>query len=141
MRVTDVFAGVDEALWAQLAAEPVARVDSGRSGGGLVVHVELAPGIDPGRVLVRKEGDALVLVRSTDRSVLYRMVLDAPVGRPFLRRTPHGLTVTAPLAEPAPVAVRPGLRAVPRTSRLRSALARFADRVRGLFRAPGAPAA
>ncbi|WP_017587052.1 hypothetical protein [Nocardiopsis ganjiahuensis] len=141
MRVTDVFEGVDEALWAQLAAEPVARVDSGRSGGDLVVHVELAPGIDPGRVLVLQEGDSLVLVRSTDRSVLYRIPLDAPVGRPFLRRAPHGLTVTAPLAGPAPVAVRPGLRAVPRASRLRSALTRFADRVRGLFAAPETPVA
>lgn len=133
MRVTDVFADADEALWSQLVAEPVIRVDSGRSGGSLVVDVELAPGVEPRHVLVLREENTLVLVRSTDRAVLHRVALDAPVGRPSPRRTPHGLTVTAPLTEPAPVAIHPGLRPVSRTSRLRAALARLTGRLRGLF--------
>jgi hypothetical protein len=137
MRVTDVFegarTGVDEALWSQLAAAPVTRVDSGREGGGLVVDVELAPGIDPRRVLVLHEADALVLLRSTDRAVLCRIALPAPVGRPSLRRSARGLTVTAPLSGPVPVAVGPGLRPMPRTRRLHTALARFTGRVRALF--------
>ncbi|WP_017544691.1 hypothetical protein [Nocardiopsis prasina] len=138
MRVTDVFAGtderIDEHLWSQFEAEPVARVDSGRRGGDLVVEVELAPGVDPRRVRVRHEGDTLVLVRSADRAPLYRVVLDAPVGRASLRRTPRGLTVTAPLAGPAPTAVRPGLSPrLARTSRLRTALAGFAARLRAAF--------
>lgn len=137
MRIMDVFEGIDEwadeALRSQLAADPVARVDSGRSEGSLVVDVELIPGVDPGQVLVLHEGNGLVLVRSTDRAVLYRVALDAAVGRPSLRRTQYGLTVTAPLDEPAPVAVRPGLRPVSRMSRLRAALARLTGRARGLF--------
>ncbi len=130
MRVTDTRAGFDEALWAQLAAEPVARVDSGHSRGELVVDVELTPGVDPRQVHVRREGDAFVLVRGSDQAVLYRMALDTPVGRPSLRRTPNGLVITAPLAGTAPVVVRPGLRPVGWTSRVRAALARFTDRFR-----------
>jgi hypothetical protein len=133
MRVTDVFEGIDEALWGQLAADPVTRVDSGRSGGDLVVDVELAPGVDPRRVLALQQADALVLLRRTDRAVLCRIALAAPGGRPSLRHTAHGLTVTAPLAGPAPVAVSPGLRQVSRPGRPRTALGCLVDRVRGLF--------
>lgn len=133
MRATDVFEGVDEALWAQLAASPVARIDSGRREGNLVIDVELAPSIDPRQVLVLHEGSALALVRSTDRAVLYRMALQAPVEGLSLRRTPTGLAVTAPLAGPAPVAVRPGVRPVGRFARLRAALGRAVERLRALF--------
>ncbi|GAA1457191.1 hypothetical protein NE857_12750 [Nocardiopsis exhalans] len=137
MRVTDVFEGVhpgfEEALWSRLPVDPVVRVDSGRSGGDLVVDVELAPGVDPRQVLVLHESGALVLLRSTDRAVLCRIALSAPVGRPSLRRTAHGLTVTAPLAGPAPVAVSPGLRQVSRAGRLRTALGGLVARVRGLL--------
>ncbi|MEU3016956.1 hypothetical protein ABZ635_06105 [Nocardiopsis sp. NPDC007018] len=137
MRGTDVFAGtgewIDEHLWAQFAAEPVVRVDSGRSGGHLVVEVELAPGTDPRQVRVLHEEGALVLVRSADHAPLHRVALDTGVGRPALRRTPRGLTVTAPLIGPAPVTVRPGLRPAARSLRPLRALARFAARVRSLF--------
>ena len=136
MRVTDVFEGIDEALWGQLAADPVTRVDSGRSGGDLVVRVELAPEVDPRRVLVLQEAGGLVLLRSTDRAVLCRIALPASVGRPSLRRSARGLTVTAPLSGPAPVAVSPGLRPRSGAGRLRSALARFTGRVRALFSRP-----
>ena len=80
MRVTDVFEGADEALWTQLTAEPVTRVDSGRREGNLVVQIELAPLVDPWQILVLQQGDTLVLVRSTDRAVLYRLPLQALVG-------------------------------------------------------------
>ncbi|MGW5876023.1 hypothetical protein ACWFMI_05625 [Nocardiopsis terrae] len=137
MRVTDVFDRAEEALWAQLAAEPVVRIDSGRRDGDLVVGVELGPVVDPREVLVLREADALVFVRDADRSVLCRVALEAPVGRPSLRRTPSGLTVVAPLVGPVPVVVRPGLRRTSRASRLRSALARFADRFRSLVAPAG----
>ncbi|MFE1169197.1 hypothetical protein [Nocardiopsis sp. NPDC058789] len=137
MRVTDVFAGtderIDEHLWAQFEAEPVARVDSGRFGGDLVVEVELAPGVDPRGVVVLREGDTLVLARSADRAPLCRVDLDAPIGRPTLRRGTGGLTVTAPLTAPAPVAVLPGLRPVSRSTGVRAALARLAARLRAPF--------
>ena len=133
MRVADVFGGVDETLWAQLTADPVARVDSGRREGDLVIEVELAPLVDPWQVLVLQEREALVLVRSTDRAVLHRLTLQAPVGRLSLHRTPTGLCVTAPLAGPAPVAIRPGVHPARRTGRLRAALGRFTERVRASF--------
>lgn len=135
MRVTDTFnTSADEALWNQLTADPVTRVDSGRRGGHLVIDVDLAPLVDPRQVAVRQEEDTLVLVRSTDRAVLYRMPLHTPVGRPTLRRTSTGLSVTAPLTGPAlPIAVRPGLRPAGRIRRLRAALGRAVDRLRSLF--------
>ena len=133
MRTTGVFGGVDEALWAQLTAEPVTRIDTGRHEGKLVVEVELTPLVDPWQVLVLQERNTLVLVRSTDRAVLHRMTLQAPMGRLSLRRTPTGLSVTAPLAGPTPVTVRPGVRPARRPGRLRAARGRFAERIRALF--------
>lgn len=133
MRVTDVFEGVEHTLWAQLAVDPVARVDSGRRGTDLVVEVELAPGVDPGGILVLREERALTLVNAADRAVLHRIPLDAAVGRPQRRDLPGGLLLSAPLAGPAPVAVAPGVR--PPVGRPRAALTRLRDRVRGLLRA------
>ncbi|HIY42720.1 MAG TPA: hypothetical protein H9836_16555 [Candidatus Nocardiopsis merdipullorum] len=133
MRVTDVFEGADEALWTQLTAEPVTRVDSGRREGNLVVQIELAPLVDPWQILVLQQEDTLVLVRSTDRAVLYRLPLQALVGPLRLHRTPTGLTVTAPLAGPTPVAIRPGVRPARPAGRLRAAFGRFAERFRALF--------
>ncbi|GAB3703236.1 hypothetical protein [Nocardiopsis oceani] len=141
MRVSEVFDGVGagfapgfgEALWAQLSADPVARVDAGRRGGNLVIDIEFALGVDPRQVAVRHEDAELVLVHTVDHEVLYRLPLDAPVVRPSVRRGPNGLSVTAPLAGPAPVPVSPGLRTASRTRRLRAALAAFGDRVRSLL--------
>lgn len=133
MRVTDVFEGAEYALWAQLAVDPVVRVDSGRRGADLVVEVELAPGVDPGGILVLREERALTLVNASDRAVLCRIPLDAAVGRPVRRDLPGGLLLIAPLAGPAPVSVAPGVR--PPVGRLRAALSRLYDRLRGFLRA------
>ncbi|MBR8740192.1 hypothetical protein [Nocardiopsis sp. MG754419] len=133
MHVTDVFAEAQETLWARLTANPVIRVDSGRRGADLVFEVELAPGVDPHEILVLHEERALVLVRAADRSVLHRIPLDTPVGRPVRWDHPSGLLVTARPSGPAPVALTPALRPPSRTARLRAALARCGDRLRGLF--------
>lgn len=133
MRVTDVFEGFEHALWAQLAVEPVARVDSGRRGADLVVEVDLAPGVDPGGILVLREERALTLVNASDRAVLHRIPLDAAVGRPVRRDLPGGLLLTAPLVGPAPVSVAAGVR--PPVGGSRAALARLYDHLRGFLRA------
>ena len=133
MRVTDVFEGFEHALWAQLAVDPVVRVDSGRRGADLVVEVELAPGVDPGGIHVLREERALTLVNVSDRAVLHRIPLDAAVGRPVRRHLPSGLLLTAPLVGPAPVSVTPGVR--PPAGRSRVAPARLCDRLRGFLRA------
>ncbi|AFR06506.1 hypothetical protein [Nocardiopsis alba] len=133
MRVTDVFEGIDETLTGGLSVGPVTRVDSGRRGGLLEVRVELAPGVDPGGILVLVDGDSLALVRSGDRAVLRRIPLEVPVGRPVLGRVPGGLSISAPLASPVPVPIIPGLRRPSRAGRARAALARFGARLRALF--------
>lgn len=141
MRVSEVFDGVGagfapgygETLWAQLSADPVARVDVGRRGGNLVIDIEFALGVDPRQAAVRHEDAELVLVHTVDHEVLCRLPLDAPVGRPSVRRGPNGLSVTAPFAGPAPVPVSPGLRPLSRTRRLRAALSAFGERARSLL--------
>src|SRR5699024_1659380 len=132
MRVTDVFEGADEALWTQLTAEPVTRVDIGRREGNLVVQIELAPLVDPWQILVLQQEDTLVLVRSTDRAVLYRLPLQALVGPLRLHRTPTGLTVTAPLAGPTPLPVHLEVLPARPPGRLRAAFRPSAERVRAL---------
>lgn len=133
MRVTDVFEEFDQTLWPGIVTDPVVRIDNGRRGGDLVVALELAPGVDPRGLLVLREERALALAWADDRAVLRRIPLGVSVGRPTLRVDAGRLLITAPLPGPAPVSITPSLRPRTRVERLRAALGRLSDRVRGFF--------